>query len=370
MRYVLLFALALLAAAQTPLSTVPAGPTLAVPVDSTAWTFSPGATHRVDQHLRRPALFLDGRAYLAGFETEAGILEVDIAPNTDRGFAGVLFRVQPDDNGHNDFEEVYLRLHKSGLPDAVQYAPIYNGQSTWQLYRMHQTRAEFRRTGWTTLRVVFAGRRADVYLDDRANPVLQIDHLRHDHAAGSIGLFALFGNHFSNIRFTPLPPQPMPDWSQPAQAGVITSWTLSPAIPATEIDVSTYPWSLLAADLWITAQTEPSGLLPIAKYRKRPISGRFERNPEDIVWARTELMSDTSRRLALHFDYSDKAAVYLNGRLLYAGDNAFRSKGLLERGDLSQDANTLFLDLEPGSNELLVAVTERANGWGLTARVE
>jgi hypothetical protein len=48
---------------------------------------------------------------------------VDVATPAVRRFFGFDFRIE--DKGAN-YEEVYLRQHKSELPDAMQYTPVLN----------------------------------------------------------------------------------------------------------------------------------------------------------------------------------------------------------------------------------------------------
>lgn len=50
-------------------------------------------------------------------------------------------------------------------------------------------------------------------------------------------------------------------------------------------------------------------------------------------------------------------------------NNAFRAKGALFRGDFEPSTQTLSLPLKRGSNTLMIAVAERANGWGLSGRL-
>lgn len=341
---------------------------------SNAWVYSHGATHRIESHLGQESLYLDGQAYVEGTAFRDGIIEVDIAPNTDRSFAGLIFRVKPEegasDFGLANFEEVYLRLHKSGLPDAVQYIPIYNGESTWQLYREYQAAEEFNQRGWIHLKVVVAGERAAVYLDNASHPSLVVDRLRHGYDEGAVGLFALFGNHFANFRYTPVEVAEPPMTEPPAPVqGTVLQWALSEPMLATAADAETYPGEQVLENMdWLVAEAEPSGLVPISKYRARPESGAFDQNPEGLAWTRLIVDAERAGHKKLFFDYSDKVVVFLNGEPVFAGNNAFRSKGVLERGDLGIDGNALFLDLRAGENEILIAVTERANGWGLMAR--
>lgn len=84
---------------------------------------------RVVEHLGRTALM--GTAFLEGVDLENGVIEVDLAVRGDRSYPGVLFHVQSE----QDYERMYLRPHRAGLyPDAIQYAPAFNGVTAWQLY--------------------------------------------------------------------------------------------------------------------------------------------------------------------------------------------------------------------------------------------
>src|SRR5687768_17337908 len=98
------------------------------------WRFR-GPTSRIEEKLGRRSLFLKGtHAYLGDVALADGALEVDIAVPRERTFVGVLFRVVSEGNQ----ERVYLRPHKSGLEDALQYEPNFDGSSTWQLYSAPQ----------------------------------------------------------------------------------------------------------------------------------------------------------------------------------------------------------------------------------------
>ncbi len=89
---------------------------LALAVDSTRWELDGQA--QVTEYLGRKCLMLNGAsAAVKGLEMRDGVINVDIATPASRGFFGIEFRVSED--GANG-EWVYLRQHKSGLPDAVQ----------------------------------------------------------------------------------------------------------------------------------------------------------------------------------------------------------------------------------------------------------
>src|SRR5690349_3490601 len=99
------------------------------PADSPRWQLRPKA--QVTDYLGRRCLALeDDLARLKGFEMADGVIDVDMAGRGARGFYNILFRTQANGDG----EQVYLRPHKTGLDDAQQYSPMFEGTSAWQIY--------------------------------------------------------------------------------------------------------------------------------------------------------------------------------------------------------------------------------------------
>ena len=67
-----------------------------------------------------------GRADLA---VDDGIIEFELAPSSN-GFAGIAFRM----SSSADYEIIYFREGAEGRWAGVQYQPVYEGETTWQLY--------------------------------------------------------------------------------------------------------------------------------------------------------------------------------------------------------------------------------------------
>src|SRR5262249_61866094 len=78
---------------------------------------------------RKPLLMHRGAAVLKDFQMWDSFIDVDVATPAKRGFFGFDIRVDPD--GKN-YEEIYLRQHESGYPDAMQYTPVLNTGRNWQ----------------------------------------------------------------------------------------------------------------------------------------------------------------------------------------------------------------------------------------------
>jgi hypothetical protein len=62
--------------------------------------------------------------------------------------------------------------------------------------------------------------------------------------------------------------------------------------------------------------------------------------------------------------------VFLNGKNLYRGRSAqgFRDPGFL--GIVNPENDIVYLPLQKGTNELMLAVSELGGGWGFICRLE
>jgi hypothetical protein len=309
---------------------------------------------RVEQHLGRQSLYLKGGiATVAGARLTDGWIELDIAFGAERGFVGGAWRVQDSGN----YEEFYLRPHQSGNPDANQYSPVFHGVSGWQLYHgpRYTVPIAYRFDAWTRLRIRFAGSRAEIYLDDTARPVLAIDELKRSVAAGGVGVSA--GNFapawFSNFAFAEsdaAPLQSRPGPPEPVPGGVIAWWQVSDAFPERALEGKTVldPGDL-AGRRWTRLATERSGLANLAR-----VQGiRLGRN---TAFARAVIVAERERIARLDLGFSDRVRAYLNGRLLFRGDDTYQSRDYRFLGSIGY-FDALYLPLAAGANELLLAVS-------------
>ncbi len=338
------------AAAQN--STVPMGPD--------RWDYDPEKA-TVVQHLGRQSLRLSGTvATLKDVVFRDGTIEFEVSMPDDRGFAYIQFRKQDERNA----EIVYLRMHKSDQPDAIQYAPRYNAVTAWQLYHGEGYTAPvtFSKDAWTRFRVEVRGSEARVYIGETEEPTMVVPDLKRGGEAGGLGLLGTVseGIYFSNFRYT-LAEEATPLTAlAPTPAGVLSRWELSKIYTPDEIDPGIYPEEQEAG--WEAVTSEPSGLVNISAYRS--MKGR-----PSIVLARTTLRADTDQVKKLHFGYSDDVVVYLNKKPVYAGISGFRSRNPTYQGFITAD-DVVYLDLKAGDNELLFVVSEVFGGWGVMGRLE
>ena len=340
-------------------------PPVAVPFDDQAWTIR-AEEHEVVEHLGRKALKLrGGAAILDDLDIRNAMVEFDIAATGDRGFAGLVFRQSDASN----YENFYVRPHQSGNPDANQYQPVFNGAASWQLYHGpgYASPVTYRFNEWMTVRVVYAGDQAQVFVDSE-EPVLHVPRLLHSNDSGAIGVSA--GNfapaYFANFRYTALANAYRfpPGFDEEQQAnGLVREWQVSDEFPESDLaDVYELDTALMERRRWIPLQAETGGIANLAKVARLGESS-------NTVFARTVLSAGGDSTRIMRFGYSDKARVYVNGRLIYAGDNTYRSRDYRYLGTIGL-FDSVVLPLERGDNEIWIAVTEAFGGWGVMAQIE
>jgi hypothetical protein len=305
-----------------------------------------------------------------------GVIDVDMAGTGARGFYNILFRTQANGDG----EEVYLRPHKTGLDDAQQYSPMFQGVGAWQIYNGHGFTAavDIPRDVWFHVRLVIAGAQAKFYVSNMDVPSLVINDLKSGIRTGGVG-FA--GVHISNVGIRRIPSAVWERHEPEMPAATITKWNVSASMSALEHDLER-PLSKAEADSmrWQEVTAEPPGFVVISRYRKAPdLTPTFAHDfskrlgPQKgmkLVYARTTIVSDRDQVKKLNIGYSDDVSVFLNDRILYRGRSAqrFRDPGFL--GIVNPENDAVYLPLKKGNNQLVLAVSELTGGWGFICRFD
>ncbi len=337
-----------------------------VPFDLNRWEID-ARESRVEEYLGRQSLFLKGGlALVKDSKFLNGVIEFDIAFSPERTFVGSVWRVLDK----NNYEEFYFRPHQSGNPDANQYTPVFNGLAGWQLYYGEDFAApvRYRFNEWRRVKIVVAGKQAEVYLMDMETPALFIPELKREPATGQVGLSAgdFAPAHYSNYSFTPsdapmLKGKAKPQ--KPAPKGLITAWSVSSGFPEKNLQGK---FQLSESDktglTWKKLECEATGIANLA----RLVAIGEQSN---TTFARLIINSEREQIKEIKFGFSDRVRAYLNDRLLYAGTDGFVSRDYRFLGTIGL-WDAVYLPLRQGRNELLLAISENFGGWGVIATVE
>jgi len=329
------------------------------PVDTSVWNIS-AAESRVEPYRGRSALLLrDGAAWLRGSHFQNGTIEFDIAFSEVLGFPGIAFRAATHDN----YELFYLRENLSGQPHATQYTPVLHGLYAWQIYAGPAWEATARWTfdRWMHVKLVVSGARAELYVD--GDRVQVIPRLRGPESAGEVGVVVTPGAaRFANLVVRP---EQAPGGGAPpavqdsTPANIVRTWRVSTPFAESLVtrvaDLAAVP----GPATWDTLEVEERGIANLARLAGNG-SGR------NTVVAAVTITSDRARTVPVRFGFSDRVRVYLNGRMLYAGNDGFGTHDPDFLGIVGL-FDELALPLKRGPNELWFAVSETFGGWAITA---
>jgi hypothetical protein len=330
-----------------------------------------GDSTRVETFDGRQTLRMEtGSAERADIKFEDGTIDVDLMTSRRRSFVYIIFRAQNE----GEHEEFYLRPHKSGLPDAAQYAPVFQGQSAWQLYwGVRGTAApEITPNVWQHLRIVVAGRRAAFFLNDTAKPFMVVPRLARDPQSGYIAFSSLVPNGTPGsgpgVRYSNLVVRPSVvayDFAnapvEPAlPPGMIEKWEVGSAFAAPDTAVATIApeWT----NNFRVLPIEPDGFVELHRVVPMPKVNNYVG-----AVARVRVTVDRAMTRRLDLGFSDRATVFLNGSPIVFRDDSYdfaaRRDGLIS---LSQAR--VYLPLRAGANDISIVVTDRFGGWGIMGR--
>jgi hypothetical protein len=364
---------------------------LSSPVPSTAQTIRLPATDerwelrgdaRVGEMDGEEVLLLrNGIALLPTIEFGEGTIELDLRGTDRRAFAGISLRR----DARGDSENLYLRLHKSGLPDALQYTPDFRGHSQWQLYHDARATASARFTPetWQHLRIEVLGDSAALFLGRSRTAALVVPRLVTDVGRGPIGFWVVepgagasdpWPVAIRNVTVRPDSAAAGP-WVDEASSrgpvagdvtepldGIVEEWSVSESFTRVGPDVLSLPPDVVAGP-WRTITADGDGLVPLDRYVERPDGGT------PAVLARLRIHSDAERTIRLDLGFSDNASVFLDGRLLYSGRYGFSPNFPRRQGLITLDQAAVYLPLTRGDHDLIVAVGETYGGWGVMGRI-
>jgi hypothetical protein len=336
------------------------------PFDSSHWQISAREATLTEYRGKQCLKLNNGTAVLKNVNFLNGVIEFDIALEQAYYFPGIAFRVKDNKNA----EYFYLRPHLSGKPDAMQYYPEYNYSGGWQLYYGDGFTAahDLPMDRWLHIKMLIKGSEAEVYFDDEKDPVLFINKLLRPMQAGMLTLdntmpaTAWFAN-FSYTATDQVILKSKSRSSPPLPGTVFTSWEVSDPFEEKLIsDRATLSPTNTAALNWHHLLTDDRGIADLS------ILSGIEQN-KNTVFAKLIIESEKAQLKKLSFGFSDRARLYFNNRLLYAGQDNFLSRDYRFLGTMGY-YDAVYLDLKKGKNEVWIAVSENEGGWGVMAKLE
>lgn len=332
-----------------------------VAVDSPRWELA-GAEAQVVDFQGQHALLLRGAvAKLGDANFDTGVIEFDMAlPSNAQSFPGVYFRGVDD----LDYEHFYLRPHQNGNPDTMQYTPVINGMTGWQIYAQYNARTRLPINEWFHVRMEIAADSARIFVGSN-EPILVVGDLKRDRAAGYVMLRgSLGGAYFANINVTPGEQAAAPaETPFELPSGLVRTWQVSGAMD----EDTAYRFAEEGRQnriTWRPLEVETNGFANLARVAINAPETR-------ATMARITVESDARRTTAMRFAFSDRVQIYVNGAMIYAGDDAQSSRDYRFLGTVGW-YDTLIIPLRRGANEIVFVVSEGdenrvGGGWAAGA---
>lgn len=315
------------------------------------WVMHDSVAQRAEW-LGRQALMLGGaRPILAPVAPEPPYrIRATLSGGPGDGYLGFCFHVADIDN----HETIYLAPHVGGRAEAIQYDPVINGSTTWQIFGDADGMAEapLRKEYWRLLRVDVWEDIAQVYVDDERSPRATFS-LRSGLRKGRVGLWGHNPSYVADYEVQPLrtAPPPPPEAKVTVPPGTVREWL------AARYDGRSGIFTDLRA-----ATSEHNGTLCLNRL--------YRAEPEARAFAACEIEAPArSQQAVLEIGYSDRARVWLDNLLLHEGE--WRWDPVAETdGRISAGHRRIAIPAAPGRHLLVLEVTalEPGFGWGLTAR--
>ncbi len=354
-----------------------AGPATDLPFTDAAWKHGDPKA-RVETLGGQKALRLTtGMSTRRDIDFKDGTIEFDLWSTGERAFAYLHFRMQSEDES----EAIYFRLHKSRLPDALQYDPFYQGLGNWQLFHGPESTAaaDLSAGRWIHVKLELLGEKAALFVGDAPEPVMVVPKLARGSKGGFIALRSFLG---ANIKGEVEPPSSFAnlvvrkdavdyDFSKivetknPALPGLVTKFRLSPGFVPPEGPVRALAGPSSPSEAWPLANVLPSGLVILGSQVKVPDKAR---RYASIAAFRVRAAAAGVKRLRLGF--SDEVSVFLNGQILFSGDQRYVFNFPRQEGLIHLDQASVYLPLKKGDNDVRLVVSEVFGGWGLMAQFE
>src|SRR5581483_6372052 len=176
---------------------------------------------------------------------------------------------------------------------------------------------------------------------------------------------------FANMVITPgavdgLSPDPSRD-PKNEDSGLVRNWRLSAVSTLPSGKTPAYSEMPGNSQEWKAISTERRGLVNLTREYGLPV----HQPDQGLAWLKTILTSDKKQTKKVDIGWTREIWVFVNGKLVYSGKNLWDQEAERKAPDgrCSLENGSFPLPLEPGDNEVAVAIANNFYGWGLMLRL-
>jgi hypothetical protein len=240
----------------------------------------------------------------------------------------------------------------------IQYDPIMNGSSTWQIYQgpKYQAPAPFLQGEWMKLSLVVHPNTVAIYAGDTVTPQLVISNLQRGRSKGKIGVWGYLPCYIRNLSIEEIHPtivnRSSTDLKQLAAETLVTEWKVSrPYLKDAHVE---------AADKWVKATVEENGTLNLNRL--------FTSEKDTSIQVQSMFTIPEEIESLLSFGFSDLLRLWVNDIEIYQGEWKWDPPN--SDGRIRSDFSSAVVRWKTGLNTIRAEVTsqEVGFGWGLIVK--
>ncbi|MEM9528796.1 MAG: hypothetical protein AAGA31_19445, partial [Bacteroidota bacterium] len=247
-----------------------------------------------------------------------------------------------------NYEFLYLRVFAGGTEEALQYAPVFKGALGWQLYNYpdYEVTAAVSSDEWVHLKVEVYENNLRVYVGDQVKPNLSVKLLGEYEEAGQLFLKTSFADaYYANVQIKETTPFQVEE-PKKSTSNYLTDWLISSQLTGQIVRQAQYfDWINKAEEKkeWKAVKADKNGLVNLARYFN---------HPEESVFAKAMISSETAKEVVMLYDFSQVMMVALNDQIIaYGYELDTENFGRIMPGE-----QRIKLPLRAGENKLVLWV--------------
>jgi hypothetical protein len=280
-------------------------------------------------------------------------LQAEVAIPEEVGFIGLVFGARD----LNNYELIYLSPGAGDGVGELQYDPVMNGSTTWQIYNgpNYQAPARYVSGEWVRFSLEVHPNTASVYVGECTSPQLVISNLQHRISSGKIGVWGYLPSYIRNLSIEEIQVTEITTnhiyLEQLASESFVTEWIVSkPYCDNTQLIVTD----------WTKVNVEENGTLNIN--RLYPSAKNISVQAKSTVYISEETES------VLTFGFSDQIRLWINEEEVYQG--VWKWSPPESDGRIRWDFVAVPLRWRVGLNTIRAEITnqEVIFGWGLSLK--
>lgn len=265
------------------------------------------------------------------------------------GFIGLVFGARDSDN----YELIYLSPGDNNGVGQIQYDPVMNGSTTWQIYNGlgYLSYASYKVGEWVKFTIDVQGNSAQIYIgDDFSIPRLIVSDCQHGAVAGKIGVWGYDLGYIRDLSIEEIPSSPTTIDNRNKDE-FVNEWLVSePYFSHSRPDELS----------WSQASTEENGTLNINRL--------YASAKDKSVQVKSTVTVSEETKSLLSFGYSDALRLWINEEEVHQGIWMWNPPD--HDGRIRPDHITLPVTWRPGVNMIRAEITSKETifGWGMCLR--